>query len=320
MTMGSTEDMGGMAGALGGTATISAAAAQVANGAAAAASAGVTAPGAPGLTAAERQFYANNGYLIILNVLSPHHLGELREASERLGAERRRLGGDSRLAVIHNVALMDQAFMTAAYHPRMLAIVTDLIGEHLRIQHCKLNWKPPTIGTGEVGWHQDFPFFPHSNYDLLACMFLLDDATPDNGCMRMIPASHKRGPVTHYDTSGKFQGRATNPADYETDERNGNAVDLVVPAGSMTVHHCCTLHASYPNRSVNPRRGLVYQIAAGDSIQLGGNLHKVWPIWIKGADPLRARFEDGTVHRLPAPLTNRGGLEPTGDWKAQTQD
>ena len=35
------------------------------------------------------------------------------------------------------------------------------------------------MGAGEVGWHQDFPFFPHTNYDLLACMFLLDDATPE---------------------------------------------------------------------------------------------------------------------------------------------
>ena len=94
----------------------------------------------------------------------------------------------------------------------------------------------------------------------------------------------------------------------------------MVPAGSLTVHHCCTLHASYPNRSATPRRGLVYQIAAGDAIQLGGNLHKVYGLWLQGADPRRARLLDGTTCRLPAPLTNRGGLEPTGDWKTMTQD
>ena len=51
----------------------------------------------------------------------------------------------------------------------MLAAVTQLIGGNLRLQHCKLNWKPPTKGTGEVDWHQDFPFLPHTNYDVLAC-------------------------------------------------------------------------------------------------------------------------------------------------------
>lgn len=272
------------------------------------------------LTPEQKQFYAENGYLVFENVLSADELAALRAGSERLQEERRRLGGETRLAVIHNVPLMDDAFMQTTRHPTMLAIVGDLIGSNLRLQHAKLNWKPPAAGTGEVGWHQDFPFFPHSTYDLLACMFLLDDARPDNGCMRVIPGSHKMGPADHYDASGKFVGRCTNPADYEPAERDGNVVDFVVPAGSMTVHHCCTLHASYPNRSTTPRRGLVYQISAGDSIQLGGNLHKVWGMWLQGSDPLRARFEDGSVHRLPAPLTNRGGLEPTGDWRRQTED
>jgi ectoine hydroxylase-related dioxygenase (phytanoyl-CoA dioxygenase family) len=272
------------------------------------------------LTPEQKRFYAENGYLVFENVLAPEELAALRDASERLQEERKKLGGETRLAVIHNVALLDDAFMMAARHPYMLAVASDLIGENLRLQHCKLNWKPPAVGAGEVGWHQDFPFFPHTNYDLLACMFLLDDATPENGCMRMIPGSHQRGPVDHYDAQGKFTGRATNPQDWEPDERSGNVADLVVPAGSMTVHHCCTLHASYPNRSATPRRGLVYQIAAGDAIQLGGNLHKVYGLWLKGSDPLRARLLDGTTFRLPAPLTNRGGLEPTGNWQTITQD
>ena len=273
-----------------------------------------------GLSDEQRRFYQERGYLIVENVLSAPELDALRAASERLDGERKRLGGDDRLAVIHNVPLFDDAFMQTARHPGMLAVVAGLIGPNLRLQHAKLNWKPPTIGAGEVAWHQDFPFFPHSNYDLLACMFLLDDATPENGCMRVIPGSHKRGPADHYDANGKFTGRCTDPRAYEEDERAGNVVDFVVKAGSMTVHHCLTLHASYPNRSTTPRRGLVYQIAAGDAIQLGGNLHKVWSLWLAGQDPLQARLENGPTFRLPRPLTNVGGLEPTADWRGVKQD
>jgi len=193
----------------------------------------------------------------------------------------------------------------------MLAAVTLLIGENLRLQHSQLNWKPPTKGTGEVDWHQDFPFLPHTNYDLLACMILMDDSSSENGCMRVIPGSHLRGPVDHFAADGTFARHCTDPADYQDDLARGNVVDLVAPAGSITIHHCNIIHASYPNYSDTPRRGLIYQIAAGDSVQLGGQLYKVWPIWLQGGDPLRARMNDGTVFRLNQPLTNVGGLEPS---------
>jgi ectoine hydroxylase-related dioxygenase (phytanoyl-CoA dioxygenase family) len=267
------------------------------------------------LSEAQCRQYREQGYLILERVLSNQEIADLRSGSERIQAERERIGGADRLAVIHNVTLLDPSFDRASRHPTMLAAVTDLIGPNLRLQHAKLNWKPPTVGKGEVEWHQDFPFFPHTNYDLLACMFLLDDATPDNGCMRVIPGSHRLGPISH-ERDGRFVGRVADPSTID----DSGAVDLAVPAGSMTIHHCLTLHASYPNRSANPRRGLVYQIAAAEAIQLGGNLHKVWNTWLSGKDPLQARLESGPTFRLPRPLTNVGGLEPTADWRHVTQD
>ena len=274
-----------------------------------------TVPATQDQTLSEDQvaFYHRHGYLILENVLSAAELQELRVVTEGLRGERVRRGGKDNIVAIMDFALLDDAFMQAAHHPHMLAAVTQLIGQNLRLQHCKLNWKPPTKGTGEVDWHQDFPFLPHTNYDLLACMILLDDSVPENGCMRVIPGSHLRGPADHFDADGKFARHCTDPADFEDDLARGNVVDLVAPAGSITIHHCCIVHASYPNNSDTPRRGLIYQIAAGDSIQLGGHLYKVWPLWLQGQDPLRARMEDGTVFRLSRPLTNVGGLEPSED-------
>ncbi len=265
------------------------------------------------LTDDQIAFYQRHGYLILENVLSAAELRELRAATESLQEERIRRGGSDSIVAIMDFVLLDDAFMQAAHQPHMLAAVTQLIGANLRLQHCKLNWKPPTKGTGEVDWHQDFPFLPHTNYDLLACMVLLDDSVPENGCMRVIPGSHLRGPVDHFDADGAFVRHCTDPADYADDLARGNVVDLVAPAGSITIHHCCIVHSSYPNNSDTPRRGLIYQIAAGDSIQLGGHLYKVWPLWLQGEDPLRARMEDGTVHRLSKPLTNVGGLEPSDE-------
>jgi ectoine hydroxylase-related dioxygenase (phytanoyl-CoA dioxygenase family) len=147
-------------------------------------------------------------------------------------------------------------------------------------------------------------------------MFLLDDAVVENGCMRVIPASHRQGVLEHRDGEGRFVGHGSSLG--EADEHD--AVDFIVKAGTMTVHHCLTLHASYPNFSDTPRRGLVYQISAGDAIQLGGNLHKVWGTMLAGADPQVARLENGPSFTLPSPLVNRGGLDPAGDWRQATDD
>ena len=95
-------------------------------------------------------FYQRRGYLILENVLSAAELQELRVATEGLREERARIAGDDRIAAIMDFALLDDAFMQAAHQPTMLAAVTQLIGKNLRLQHCKLNWKPPTKGTGEV--------------------------------------------------------------------------------------------------------------------------------------------------------------------------
>ena len=86
-------------------------------------------------TDGQKRFYQENGYLIFENVLTDQELAELRIASEALQGERMKLGGETRLAVIHNVTLLHEAFLKTARHPFMLAVVSDLIGEDLRLQH-----------------------------------------------------------------------------------------------------------------------------------------------------------------------------------------
>lgn len=254
------------------------------------------------LTEQQKRQYADDGYLVIENVLTAQELEALRRASESLQTERARIGGTDSLAVIHDVVFKGEAFLQTATHPCMLAAVTDLIGPNLQMQHCKLNWKPPTVGAGKVDWHQDFPYFPHTNFDLLAVMFVLDDATPANGCMRVVPGSHKRGQAeTEY--SCLLQGPEIDTADYSPKP----PVDLIVKAGGMSIHHCLALHCSYPNTTDTPRRGLVYQIRAADAIPLGGNVYRSDGLQLHGEDPMLARCVAGAF-RLPRHLVNRGGI------------
>ena len=263
----------------------------------------------PILSDAQMASYHENGYLVLPNVLSAQELAALRAAADALDEERLRRGGRERTVAIHDVIFMQEAFMEAAHHPALVGASVQLIGENLHLLQARVHWKPIAKGEGAVDWHQDYPFLPLTNYDLLAVTFLLDDTTVQNGALQAIPGSHVRGPLDHHDADGTFVGRCTTADDYASDVANGNLYDLVGPAGSMTIHHGNLLHYTHPNNGDTPRRALVYQIAAGDATLLGGNFYKVWPVYLHGSDPLVARFLDGSTQRLPLAFCNLGGLD-----------
>jgi ectoine hydroxylase-related dioxygenase (phytanoyl-CoA dioxygenase family) len=105
-----------------------------------------------------------------------------------------------------------------------------------------------------VSWHQDSAYFGLAPHDLVAAWVALTDATPDNGCMRVIPGSHlgaAHGHVeTHHDDNLLARGQTIEGID-ETP-----AVDLVLRDGEFSLHHERILHGSLPNRSAAPRIGL----------------------------------------------------------------
>jgi ectoine hydroxylase len=69
-------------------------------------------------------------------------------------------------------------------------VSADLLGPNVYFHHSKLNFKWGG-GTDEVKWHQDFPFYPHTNANVLAIGTYLDDVTIDDGQLAVIQGSHK---------------------------------------------------------------------------------------------------------------------------------
>jgi phytanoyl-CoA hydroxylase len=230
------------------------------------------------LTAAQRRFFWTNGYLVLERFLNPQSLADLRAAVEDVV---RRAHEDAAYAAafldigppapgaspairrIFNPAEADPRFEQIALSDQVLDVVQDLIGPDLEFHHGKVNFKPPGSGA-EVGWHQDFAFFPHTNTDLVACMFYLDDATRENGCLLVVPGSHRWGLLNHFDGE-RFIGAVTTDL-HQWELQKVRAVE--VPAGSMTVHHCLTLHASAENCSSRPRTVVIYEYRAADAMQL----------------------------------------------------
>jgi ectoine hydroxylase-related dioxygenase (phytanoyl-CoA dioxygenase family) len=185
----------------------------------------------------------------------------------------------------------------------ILDIVADLIGPAIRYQGSKLNMKAAAYGS-PVEWHQDFAFYPHTNDDLLAVGVALDDCTRENGCLLMIPASH-RGPILDHHQDGVFVG-AIDVGREKVDV--SRAAPVTVRAGGITLHHCRMLHASAPNTSPLPRRLLLLQLAAVDAWPvLGVSDLAQFDSWVfRGQPTPRYRVKEMDI-RIPMPKHDRQG-------------
>lgn len=137
--------------------------------------------------------------------------------------------------------------------------VAALFGTGVRFDHSKLNFKPPS-GNAKIEWHQDWAFYPHTNDDLLAIGVMIEDCTEENGPLLVVPGSH-RGDVYDHHLNGQFVG-GIRPEKISGLEA---AVPITGPAGSVSIHHVRTLHASSENRSDRDRPLLLYSYSAIDA-------------------------------------------------------
>ncbi|MEQ8899470.1 MAG: phytanoyl-CoA dioxygenase family protein [Roseovarius sp.] len=229
------------------------------------------------LSQAQRDFYAENGYLMIENAVTPDQLDRLRtitaglidasrsvsESDDVYDLDKGHSPDSPRLTRIKIPHKQDPYFWEVLQNSVMTQVLNDLLGPDTTILTSKLNTKAPGGGRA-VEWHQDWAFYPHTNDNLLAFGLMLEDVDEANGPLMVIPGTH-RGPVLDHTSNGVFAG-AINPDDPAFDR--DRIVTLTGKAGSMTVHHARLLHGSAPNRSDRARMILFYECASADA----------WPI------------------------------------------
>jgi len=149
---------------------------------------------------------------------------------------------------------------------RTVDYCVDLLGPNLKFHHGKVNSKLPGSAT-EVKWHQDFPFQPMTNDDIITCLLFLDDVTLENGPLEVIPGSHK-GPLYSHWHDGVFTG-AVDPNIIA--EQNNKIVSCTGKAGSVCLMHASLLHGSAPNLSNHARTLYITTYYAEDAIELSPN-------------------------------------------------
>ena len=110
-----------------------------------------------------------------------------------------------RLRRITNPACLHPVLWEYASESVLADTVADLVGPNVKFMDTMMNFKWAS-GESEIRWHQDAPFFPHTNYNLLTIGTYLDDVGAENAPMSVIPGSHKGELLSFYADDGSWTG------------------------------------------------------------------------------------------------------------------
>jgi hypothetical protein len=193
--------------------------------------------------------YAERGFVIFPRVLDEAltaeaggHVEWLQQKHPELRPER--LG--------HQLLADDPFWLRLVSDERLLDIAELFIGPDIALFASHYICKPGTDGL-PVLWHQDGAYWPLEPMEVVTLWLAVDDSTAENGCMRVIPGSHRemlRGLVRSEGVENVLGSHMDAPVD------ESRAVDVDVPRGGVSVHHPAIIHGSNPNRSGQRRCGL----------------------------------------------------------------
>ena len=224
--------------------------------------------------------FQKEGYLIVENLLSPTEIADCQNeilrlhqfaagqeaAAEKAVADvaRRHVQHEpfakdetqgDRLPVLRkaeNTREYSEVFRHLAQHPKLIGVVQDLIGEDLLLFRSTLMFKPAFHGSSH-GLHQDSAYWPMEPPNLVTVSIALNDATPENGCFKVIPKSHLWGMQTWGHIAREQDAALTDRGDVAEQQ-----IDVPLSAGSALFFHSLMVHGSGPNTSPNPRNTALY--------------------------------------------------------------
>jgi ectoine hydroxylase-related dioxygenase (phytanoyl-CoA dioxygenase family) len=183
---------------------------------------------------------------------------------------------------------------------RLLDIAQQFIGPDIALFASHYISKPPYDGQA-VLWHQDGNYWPLEPMEVVTLWLAVDDSTPENGCMRVIPGTHRTELMPHRQRTDVANVLSSELEPHLVDE--SRAVDVVLRAGGVSIHHPNLVHGSNANRSPRRRCGLTIRyIPATTRIVTDTQ----WP----SAFLLRGRAAPGVNQYLPWPAFTEGRHMP----------
>lgn len=229
------------------------------------------------LDAERLALYEQNGYLNLKSFFSAEEVKALKDELGKLWQEGReserkeviREPQSQEVRSIFAVHRDNAVFRQLSQHPRLVAIIEQILGSDVYLHQSRINYKHGFTGK-EFYWHSDFETWHVEDgmprMRALSCSIALEENHHFNGPLLLIPGSHKqfvtcvgKTPDAHYEKSLRKQeyGVPDQASLQKLVERHG--IDTAVgPAGTVTLFDCNVMHGSNGNISPYPRSNVFF--------------------------------------------------------------
>ncbi len=220
-----------------------------------------------GLTTDQLDHYKDKGYISPVNALTSSEAKEIRDEIEKIenkwpGA----LEGINR----NYIHLISPIFNKICLNKNILDAVQSIIGKNILICGTTLFIKNPNE-KGFVSYHQDAKYIGLEPHNWVTVWLAVTDTNEHNGCMRMLPGSHKHNLKYHEQKFDKnnLLTRGQTIENISFDETD----PIILKAGQVSLHHPLVVHGSGLNKSNDRRIGFVIQSYIGTNVKqtLGKN-------------------------------------------------
>lgn len=204
------------------------------------------------LSPAQIDDFRQHGYAYPFDAFDAQEAARLRA---RIESYEQQSGHDANqtLKIKGHLALPD--LVALGRHPRILDAVEDLIGPNILLFGASIFAKDGG-DPRYVSWHQDSAYFGLDPHEEITAWVGLTDSTEENGCLRVLPGSHRGPDFKHEETYAPDNMLAKGQSLIGIDE--SRAVSMPLRAGQFSLHHERTAHSSLPNRSTGRRMGFAF--------------------------------------------------------------
>ena len=241
--------------------------------------------------------YRDDGFLFPVDMFSEAEITQFREAFESL-IENSRHCSPKRFDRLH--LFFDWAHQLVT-HNALLDVVETILGDDILVYGTLVFCKQPH-DSRYASWHQDSFYSGLHLTPSTSAWIAFTPSNQTNGCMRMIPGSHKLGLLDHENVpDSNMLNRRGERVKVAVNE--SQAVDVVLRPGQLSLHQSTIVHGSNPNTSDEPRIGFIVRFVTSD---------------MKNPDTrlLQVRGNGDCSHLELAQPPTKSGSEALEDWLA----